>query len=416
MRKEIRMLRIACAVLAGLTAVMSVWAIISNIQIGKLKDEIEALSAGPAAQMQAQTGAYDPDMPAAEFKGGVITVAEAAAEYALLVPYYEMLGMNEAEFAEDAKLDVLDMLIEGKVLEGKAREAGVYELDAAALAELEARVQAEYEETVEYYMAFRFDESKSEAQVREEVVAYLNENGDSYERMLEQAKAEAWRDRLFDHVTSSLEIGDEELREFYQEQLESAEAVYTASYAEYESDCAAGRDVLWHPEGVRRVQMLVIPFDFGQSARYSDIQAMLAAGDASRLQELDALYGELEAEAQAVLSEIRGGRDFMSLLEEYGDDSEGICISGQSTIFGDDIRDAAMALESIGDVSGAVPCDDGLCILRYAGDVTPGPVAYEAVSEELRANYTEELKRSRYNAQVVQWLNEAEPLYYTERF
>lgn len=414
MRKEIRILRLACAVLAGISCIMCVWAVLSTIRISKLEAWIEKLENRPAAETQA---AYDPDAPAAEFRGGVISAAEAAEEYALLVPYYEMLGMNEAEYEEDAKLDVLNMLVEEKILENKAREDGVYELDAAALQELESRVRVEYEELVDYYMAFRFDESKTEAQVREETIAFLNENGDSYEDRLRKAKADAWRDRLFEQVTADFSVDDASLRQLYDGQLESAEMIYSANYAEYESDCAAGKAVLWNPEGVRRVQALLVPFDEGQMERYIDLQALLAAGDAEKLHELDALYGELEAEGQRLLDRLKRGEAFENLLAESGyGNAEGIHISERSTIFGGELRDAAMALEAVGDLSGLVRCDEGLCILRYAGEVTPGPVAFEEVAEELRVNYTEELKLSHFNSTVYRWISEAEVKYYPENF
>ena len=94
----------------------------------------------------------------------------------------------------------------------------------------------------------------------------------------------------------------------------------------------------------------------------------------------------------------------------------GSYVSERSTLCGDDFRSAAMALESIGDVSGLVRTDGGLCILRYAGDVVPGAVAYEDVRDELRATYEEELRVSRYNATVIQWIEEANPRYHTEVF
>ena len=117
------------------------------------------------------------DAIAAEFDGGVVTVAEAIDEYNMIAAYYEMMGMEEADYAENAKIAVLDGLIEEKVLEAKAKEAGVYELTDAQQAEIEERVQAEYEDNINYYMAFRFDDSKTDEQVREETIAYLNENG-----------------------------------------------------------------------------------------------------------------------------------------------------------------------------------------------------------------------------------------------
>ena len=404
-------LKILCIILAITTLAACIWAVNAQLRCQEYKGRLAEL----LTDMD-DSPLYSPDEAAAEFEGGIVSVAEAAAEYAILQPYYEMLGMTEAEYAEDAKLDVLDMLVEEKILQNKAKEYGVYELDAAARSELEERVAAEYEDNVQYYMAFRFDEGKTEAQVREETIAYLNENAYSYEDLLHQAESDAWRDRLYQQVTKDMSISDEALREFYESQLESAEMIYSANYAEYESDCAAGRAVLWHPEGVRRVQVLLIPFDDEQSAAYADIQASLEAGDASRLSEVGALYQQLMPEAQEVLSRLQQGEEFESFMERYGTKPEGECISAQSSIFGDGLRDAAMALENIGDISGIVEHDEGLCILRYASDVTPGPAPFETLADELRENHIEELRLSHYNSTVAQWLREANVVYYPEKF
>lgn len=411
MQKRIRFYRLLCILLALTTAAACAWSIGGVQRIKDLENRFEALSAETV-----QPG-FDPDAIAASFNGGVVTAAEAAAEYELLAPYYDMLGMTETEYAQDAKMEVLNMLAEEKILVHKAREAGVYELDETALAELEAEVRSVYEENVEYYMSFRFDESKSDAELRRETIEYLAESGYTYEKLLEQAKDEAWRSRLFENATADFTIGDEELRELYEEQLSSAELTYSANYAEYESDCAAGKAVLWHPEGVRRMQMLVVPFDFAQAARYADLQALLAAGDASRLTELDELYGELDDDAQALMQRIQAGESFEALMDVFGwGNPAGECISANSSIFGDAVRDAAMALEKTGDVSAPVRFDEGLCILRYASDVAPGAVPFEQVSEALRSGNTEELRRSRYNAIVMQWIADADVKYYPERF
>ena len=403
-------LKILCIILAITTLAACIWAVSA---------ELRCLEYGRQAEMLASVNEpplYSPDEPAAEFNGGVVTVAEASAAYEMLRPYYEMLGMTNEE-AEGAKLDLLDSLIEEKILESKAREAGIFELTAQDRSEMEARVQAEYEDNLEYYMAFRFDESKSDREVREETIAYLEENGYSYADLLAQAEKEAWKDRLYDHVTADLSISDAELHAFYEEQLVSAEMIYSANYAEYEADCEAGRTILWHPDGVRRVQMLVVPFDLDQQATYSDIQAMLAAGDSSQLTKLDQLYREMEGDGRKLLDQLHTGADFAALFAEWGyGKPDGECIASDSSIFGDEIRDAAMALADIGDVSGLVRCDAGLCILRYAADVQAGAVSFEQISEELRANYAEELKMSRYNSTVMQWVSEANAKYYPEKF
>ena len=395
-----------CLALAVLCAGLGVWAVTGQVRVSRLSAQVRALEAAQEdGAMYAAASVENPDAIAAEFDGGVVTAAEAAAEYATISAYYQMLGVSEADYAETAKLTVLDGLVEGKVLEMKAREAGVYELSDGQRAELESRVQQEYEDTLRYYMEFRFDDSKSEEEVRAETMAYLEANGYSYESMLEEAEKSAWQDRLFDYVTRDMEISDEQMREFYQSQVESAELTYTADFAEYEMDAEAGRTLVWNPEGVRRIDTILISFSDDQSVEYLTLQAALESGDSAKLSELDALYAALEPRAQQALDRLNAGEDFATLAGEYGTVSvNGSYVSDRSTLCGDDFRSAAMALESVGDVSGLVRTDGGLCILRYAADVPAGAVAYEDVRDELRATYEEELKTSQYNATVVAWI------------
>ena len=416
---KMKRLTALCLALAVLCVGLGVWAVTGQVRVSRLSAQVRALEAAREddGALRTSVSVENPDAIAAEFDGGVVTAAEAAGEYATISAYYQMLGMSEADYAENAKQTVLDGLVESKILEMKAKEAGVYEFSDDQRAELEARVKQEYEDTLRYYMEFRFDDSKSEDEVRAETEAYLNDSGYSYESMLEEAEKNAWQDRLFDYVTRDMEITDDQLREFYQSQVESAELTYTADFAEYEMDAEAGRALVWNPEGVRRIDTIRIPFSDEQGVEYLTLQAALESGDSAKLSALDALYAALEPRAQQALDRLNAGEDFAALAGEYGTVSvNGSYVSERSTLCGDDFRSAAMALESIGDVSGLVRTDGGLCILRYAGDVVPGAVAYEDVRDELRATYEEELRVSRYNATVIQWIEEANPRYHTEVF
>ena len=416
---KMKRLTALCLALAVLSAGLGVWAVTGQVRVSKLSAQVRALEAAQeeGSAMRAAVSVENPDAIAAEFDGGVVTAAEAAEEYATISAYYQMLGVPEADYAESAKQTVLDGLVEGKILEMKAKEAGVYALSDDQRAELENRVKQEYEDTLRYYMEFRFDDSKTEDEVRAETVEYLNANGYSYESMLEEAEKSAWQDRLFDYVTRDMEISDEQLREFYQSQVESAELTYTADFAEYEMDAEAGRTLVWNPEGVRKIDTILVSFSDDQSVEYLTLQAALEGGDSSKLGALDALYAALEPRAQEALDRLNAGEDFAALAGEYGTVSpNGSFVSERSTLCGDDFRNAAMALGSVGDVSGLVRTDGGLCILRYAGDVVPGAVAYEDVRDELRATYAEEIKTSQYNATIVRWIDEANPRYHTDVF
>ena len=415
-----RRMRLMCIVLACTTLLGCVWGAVGTVRAVQLSRELAAmrlLAEESDAKGPSFANAYDPDAIAAEFDGGVVTVGEAAEEYQLIASYYEMLGMDISEYAESTKQELLNGLVENKLLEIKAKEFGVYELSDARRAELAEQVRAEYEENLAYYMAFRYEEGKSEDEVRSETEAYLQENGLSYEEMLASAEQEAWRDSLYDYVTGDMSISDEQLRQFYDEQLTSMELAYSASYDEYEADCDAGRTVVWNPEGVRLVQAILIDFDAEQAEQYANLQAELAAGESANMDALEALYESLRPRAEEALSRAQQGEDFAALMQEYGGTgADGIRISAKSSMYGDALRDAAMALTNVGDLSGLVECDAGICILRYADDIAPGAVPFEEVADSLRASYEEEIKFSQYNATISEWMEAANIQYHTDRF
>ena len=127
---KMKRLTALCLALAVLSAGLGVWAVTGQVRVSKLSAQVRALEAAQeeGSAMRAAVSVENPDAIAAEFDGGVVTAAEAAEEYATISAYYQMLGVPEADYAESAKQTVLDGLVEGKILEMKAKEAGVYAL------------------------------------------------------------------------------------------------------------------------------------------------------------------------------------------------------------------------------------------------------------------------------------------------
>ena len=421
-RMKIKRITAVTLILAVLTVTFGVWAVSVTVKNAKLRNYIALLETSAFQQADASLiGGFDVDTDgiAAEFKGGVVTIGEALAEYNQIASYYEMMGMDTAEYAEGAKQEVLEGLVEEKVLQLKAQELGLFEISDADRAAITERVQADFDAEVEYYMDFRYDESKSEDEIRKETVAYLAENGISFENMMADAERDIWRDKLYAHVTASAAASDEEVYAFYEKQLATDEATYATDFAQYEMDMTFGRTIAWHPEGVRRVEVVNVPFDSEQQTIYYDLQVSLANGDSAKLAEVEALYQQLMPKAEEMLSRAQQGEDFAALNAETGDNyypAGGVYVSAESTIYSDDFRNAVMALANVGDISGLVHTDSGIAILRYAGDVTPGAVAFDEIKEQLRESCSEEIKSSQYNTQVFMWIKEAEAKYYPERF
>ncbi len=416
---------LAVAIAAGAAAAIIIKAV-DNRTIADLKQQIAQLTpADITAAPNAAASAYAPMDAAAEFEGGVITVQEASDAYSSTAAYYEMLGANPADYAEEAKRETINGLVEDKILEAKAKEFGVYDLTAEQRSELEQEVQANFDAQVEYYMAFRFGDSSSEEQMRQSTIDYLNENGMSVDALFKTAAANIWRDNLRTHITKDVAVEEADVQEYYKHQLETAKITYAADFSMYESAREFGAAVVYNPAGVRTVQGILIPFSSEQIGTYLALQAQIESGDTSKQADVDALYDQLMPTVQAALDRARAGDDFTALMDEYSADetlkpepmrSTGYYVSAQSTAYSKTFIDAAMGLEKIGDISDPVRMDTGIYILRYTSDVPEGDVPYEQVRDRLLDGCMEEKKNSLYNSTVKGWIADANIVYHLDRF
>lgn len=340
---------------------------------------------------------------AASFDGGIVTAAEASAVYAETRDLMVSLGMDDAESLEAAKEEILNGLVEEKILIAKAKEYGVYEIGDARRAELEAESDAEYEALVDAYAAYR-----EGGDVRAAVEAYLAENDITREGMRREKVADAWKGELRAIVAGDAAMSEEALQTFYEENATRAQAVYEADFEQYELDADCGETVLWHPEGVRRVDALLVPFDEEAALSYFELaQSPDADG-------MDELYAPCETEAAALRARIDAGESFENV--QQGRDGGTLYIGAQSSFCGDAVRDAALALEKPGDISAPVRSDAGVMILRYAGDVPAGRVPLEDIRDALNAEFIAATEMEAFNAAVGTWLEEAHIVLHPETF
>lgn len=418
-QKEKRLIAIII-VLALLAGAMGGLAFVKHIQLKDVRTQLaQALEqntvAAPDADTAVNTEAAEGGA-AAEFNGGIVTVEEAREEYSSIATYYYGIGMTEEEFSDDLKMTVLQTLVEDKIMRAKAEELGIAELSDEREAAIEAQANAEFEDDIAYYSQFRYDENKTEDQIREETIAFLAESGITLESKIEEARKGAWRDALYEYATKDAKLSDEALKEYYETQLISDEMTYSVSYAEYEADANAGRVMAWNPAGVRRVETILIPFDDSQAALYMNIQAELASGNTDNMDGLETLYEEIEPQANEVKERLNAGEDFAVLQARYGTlDQGGSYVSAMSTAYGDAFTDAVMALEQIGDTTEPIRVDRGIVIARYAADVQEGPARFEDIKDALSVSYDQLYKQDVYSNFVEKCIEEANVRYYPER-
>lgn len=402
-------------------------------RIAELEARVAELEAENAELRELLSQEESARLLAARFDGGVITVSEAKAEYDYLAYYYEQLGMDPDDHEDTIKNEVLSNLTEDAILIQKAQELGVYEPSAEEAAQIDARAQASLDEMVDYYLSYQADPNKTDEENRAAVLEFLAGEGTTLESITESLTSQGWRDRLFAAVTADVQITDEDLRAYYDQAVANAEMAYTADPQSYESDRLGGAAVFWNPQGYRRVKRILIPFSDENAARMRELTAQMELGGdeatiAAALSEMEAIYRSLDDTVAEVQGRIDAGEDFNALIDAYGADpylaesgvgrEDGYYVGVGSQLLDPDFVSAAMALAAPGDTSEPIESAEGVYILRYEGDVTPGPIPFETflADTEMRAIAEEELRADDYNATVESWLEEANIVFYPENF
>ena len=365
------------------------------------------------------------DEVVAEFGGGELMASEVIEEYNARLARYMFEGYSEAEVSGTLLPEVMEDMVFERVLEAHAKELGVYELSAADEQQIAAEAQRRYEEQLSYARSLVRTGEMSDAEVEAAAQSYLLESeGVSRESIEAELRASWWMDKLYDALTANVSVGSGEIMTAYNEALADQKERFLASAEDYEAAQAGGDVIVYNLPGYRRVKMVGITFDsFDAMTAVDELNTQLAALDAStdaeqiaELQaQLDAYYAPLEEKADALLQALASGGALESLSSQYGGETEEGCVCADSSLWTQELVDAAMALVSPGDVSGVVRTGDGVYILQYVEDVPEGTVAMSEVYDALSAQTRETARYLAYETQINAWMEEADPKYYPER-
>ena len=124
-------------------------------------------------------------------------------------------------------------------------------------------------------------------------------------------------------------------------------------------------------------------------------------------------------DADAVLEALKEDPDsWDQLMEEKNEDTglqagapnaeKGYAVCENMSGFDSAFVDAAMALGSVGDVSGKVRGETyGYYIIKYVSDETEGPVDYDSVKDALHDSLLTTKQNDTYNAAIDQWVAES---------
>ena len=143
-------------------------------------------------------------------------------------------------------------------------------------------------------------------------------------------------------------------------------------------------------------------------------EEMVAEAKAAILESVKATVDEIKAKLDA-------GASFDDLIKEYGTDpgmqddtmrAEGYPVHNDSIRYDPAFKDAAMALEKVGDVSDPVVGSYGVHILNYLRDIPGGAVELtEELKDEFRETILQEMISEALHTAVDQWMEESEIVY-----
>ena len=226
-----------------------------------------------------------------------------------------------------------------------------------------------YQQTLDYFTedyASMYMNMMKEDTAQEMAADYLARSGCTVESLFEKAKRYAGYDRLYAKVTDGVSLSDKEIQQYYMSRyVEPDRKLFENNVEQYELYTAAYQQTAYFiPEGYREVAYIYLP---------TPIDSREA----------------LEPTLEKLYSRLENGDDFDLMIQVY-DQSEAnsaCMVHAQSTVYEPEFRDAALALEAIGDVSDPVDTETGVYVIRYLSDVTGGPVT---LSPEGLADMTKE--------------------------
>lgn len=326
---------------------------------------------------------------------------------------------------EEARNIIISDLTRQMVVNAKAEELGcaLTEEDMAAL-------QTEAETVFGENLTFFRDNFFAGQDVADEVVAAemaLYGYPASVEETLEVLISEKQEEKLMAVVAADVTVTDEELRSAYDSNVAMQQEDYDTYPAMYESALLYGSPVYYHPEGMRYVKHIFIPFTEEDAAAIAEVTDQIANADETT--DVDALNGQVDtlriaaiSNIQTTLDEVKtkldAGEDFDSLIAAYSADTDsleepaktnGILMYESSmTQWGTTFRDSAMALAAPGDISLPVITDSGVHYILFVSEVTSGPVPFEDVKDALRDETLYNKQLQVYEAEVTRWIDEAD--------
>ena len=277
--------------------------------------------------------------------------------------------------------------------------------------------------------------------------------------------------KLRDYIIKDVTVSDDAVKADYDSKVAADEEKYKEDLSSWCSADRNGTTVYYTPAGIRRVKQILIKFKAddqtaidaantkitdanskittannkisaaqeiidNESASEDDkkqaqedldaanaelaaAQDELTAAQAELKTATDTAFVNLDEDTDAVLAALAENPDsWDQLLEEKNEDpgmkagatnaETGYAVCAGMSGFDSAFVDAAMALQSIGDISGKVRGEtNGYYIIKYVGDAAEGAVDYDSVKDAIHDSLLTTAQNNTYDETVDKWVSEA---------
>lgn len=319
----------------------------------------------------------------------------------------------------------MENLISDALVLQKAKEEGMYEFTEEEQAEIQSNfdeaVTSIYDPALEKYQEQKDDGQDIDpvAKANEDVDSYLLALGTSREEVMQNYTDSEAAQKLYDSVTASATVADEDVQSAYASLAAQQESTYATTPTQVISDMMNGSVICYMPDGVIKVRQILIAID---SATSQEISTLRSDGDTdgANAKLFEALAG-IQDKADEVLAKVTAGEDFDALIAEYNDDPgmdsypDGYPTMDGYTGYMTNFQEAALALQNVGDTSGLVYTDAGYHILKLTAKMQGGAVALEDVQDAVKEQLLNQAKSTLWSSTLSEWSDAATIKRYTSR-
>lgn len=375
---------------------------------------------------------------------------------------------SDAEHIAEAQQDAIDNLKNDLALTAKAKELGLDQLTDEELETVKTEAQKSFDDAVDYVKTYMLTDTEGmdEEAIKQAADEKIKELGYSLDNYIETETKSLIDNKLRDYAIKDVTVTDEEIQADYEEHVAEDKETYAEDAGTWASEANNATTLYYTPAGIRRVKQILIKFKDEDQTAIDEANNKLTEANTARTTaqakvdsanetlgtegiddetktkaeaDLNAAHAELEEadkaitdaaqalteardkafanldeETDAILAQLAEGADWQTLMDEKNQDpgmknnEKGYAVSADMTDFDSAFVEAAMALEKPGDISGKVKGTSyGYYIIRYESDEPEGPVALDAVKEEISSSLLSSKQSETYEAAVEKWVEEA---------